>query len=186
METRIMEQNILNTIKTELINGYKEKQHPFRFFTLATFNGESLRQRTVVLRNILDDFTLLFYTDARTPKVTSIQNNSTVSALFYNPNSMIQLQLVGNARLIKDEEKLTALWNEIGEHSKKDYITQLAPGSSIKNPNHVSYNIDKHHFCAVEVIANTIEYLQLKRPNHLRILYKKDESNNWLGQFLTP
>lgn len=181
-----MKDQILDNCKRELINGYAKRKHPFRYFTLATLNAENLRQRTVVLRKVMDDFTLLFYTDARTPKIQAIQNNPVVSALFYHPRQLLQLQIVGEAKCITDEDRLQQLWGNVGENSKKDYITKLTPGTPIKNPDHVDYNATEPHFCAVEIIPTTIECLQLKRPNHLRVRYTKDDDQNWSGQFLTP
>ena len=177
---------ILTDCKHELINGYAKRKHPFRYFTLATSDSNGIRQRTVVLRKLQDDFTILFYTDARTPKVQSIQENSNVSALFYHPKKLLQIQITGQARIVEDSNRLKQYWNNIGEHSRKDYITKLVPGSEIKNPDHVGYNPEDHHFCAIEINPTTIEYLQLKRPNHLRPRFHKDEKGECSGQFLTP
>jgi hypothetical protein len=58
-----------------------------------------------------------------------------------------------------------------GTASKKDYTTSIAPGIPIKNPEEVSYNSNENYFCPVKLIPNTIEYLSLNRPNHLRVFF---------------
>lgn len=180
-----MEQQFLETARRELVNGYAKKRHPFRYFTLATVHGGAPRQRTVVLRKLLPDFNLLFYTDLRSHKVADIKNNSAVSALFYHPKKLMQLKIEGRAKLVEDKAVLKAYWNNIPENSRKDYITASAPGTPIANPDHTSYNIEQHHFCAVQIVPTVIEYLQLKRPNHLRLQFSKQEGE-WQDQFLVP
>ena len=180
-----MTDQILQEIKAELTNGHSKKRHPFRYFTLATSHEGSPRQRTVVLRKILPDLNILFYTDARSAKVEDFKDNSQVSALFYHPKKLMQLRVEGKAQKITDPKQLKQYWNNIQESSKKDYITERAPGSPIKNPDNVDYLEEEHHFCAVKIVPKSIEYLRLKRPNHLRIQFKKTEGE-WNGEFLVP
>ena len=71
------------------------------------------------------------------------------------------------------------------ESSKKDYTTNRAPGTSIKNPDDVGYEPKENYFCPVKLIPNTIEYLRLKRPNHLRVLFSRNDIG-WSGDFLVP
>ena len=180
-----MELEFLEKARRELINGYAKKRHPFRYFTIATMHGDAPRQRTVVLRKLLPDFSLLVYTDKRSKKVKDIMQNPAVSALFYHPKQLLQLRVDANAKLITDKEQLQRYWQNIPENSRKDYITTVAPGTEISNPDHVSYDPDTNYFKALRLIPNTIEYLQLKRPNHLRIRFTKDVGE-WTGQFLVP
>ena len=168
----------------ELIKGYSKKHHPFRYFTLAT-QGKELKQRTVVLRKLLPDFTVVFFTDARSSKIASIQENESVSALFYHPKKLLQIQISGTAKRISDPLKIKEYWSSVGENAKKDYTTTSAPGSPIKNPDHIEYDFEQNYFSPIEIIPSSIECLQLKRPNHLRVLYTK-ENEKWTGQFLTP
>lgn len=180
-----MEAQFLEKIKYELINGYSKKRHPFRYFTLATIQDDSPTQRTVVLRKLLNDFTLLFYTDSRTNKMKDFEKNPAFSALFYHPKQLFQVRCSGNAKIITDKNELLNYWNKIPENSRKDYITAKTPSTTIDNPDHVMYLEDKNYFTAIQLIPDTIEFLQLKRPNHLRIQYTKKE-NNWVGEFLVP
>jgi pyridoxamine 5'-phosphate oxidase len=77
------------------------------------------------------------------------------------------------------------LWDAIPEASKKDYTTFEAPGKEIQDPDIIEYLKDDDHFCVVEIHPFKIEYLKLKRPNHIRVRYSKQESD-WDAQFLVP
>lgn len=180
-----MELEFLEKARRELINGYVKKRHPFRYFTLATIHKDSPRQRTVVLRKLLPDFSLLIYTDKRSQKVNDISKNASVGALFYHPKQFLQLRMDARAELVTDANQLNSYWQNIPENSRKDYITTRTPGTQIDNPDHVDYDPETNYFTAIRLIPKTIEYLQLKRPNHLRIRFTK-QINEWTGQFLVP
>ncbi|TXE20333.1 pyridoxamine 5'-phosphate oxidase [Psychroserpens burtonensis] len=180
-----MKNQFLEEAKRELANGHSKKRHPFRYFVLATNENGKPRQRTVVLRKTLSDLSLVFYTDSRTQKIRDIQNNSEFSALFYHSKKLLQIRVEGTAELITDKAQIATYWHTIQEASKKDYTTNIAPGTPIKNPDDVDYKLEENYFCPVKLIPNTIEYLHLKRPNHLRILFSRTDTD-WSGDFLTP
>ncbi len=180
-----MELQFLEQSRRELVNGHSKKRHPFRYFTLGTISDEQSRQRTVVLRKLLPDMSLLIYTDLRSQKVADITQNPAVCALFYHPKQLLQLRIDGKAELITDTTELQNYWNNIPENSRKDYITVNAPGTNITNPDHVDYDPETNYFTAIKIIPDTIEYLQLKRPNHIRVKFTKSQ-DDWSGQFLTP
>lgn len=180
-----MKNQFLEEAKRELVNGHSKKRHPFRYFVLATNENGKPMQRTVVLRKTLLDLSLVFYTDSRTQKIKDIQNNSEFSALFYNSKKLLQIRVEGKAELITDQEQIATYWHTVQESSKKDYTTNRAPGTLIKNPDDIGYQPNENYFCPVKLVPNTIEYLQLKRPNHLRVLFSKIDTN-WSGEFLVP
>ena len=180
-----MKETILQELTNELINGYAKRKHPFRYFTLATLTNNIPRLRTVVLRKMFPDFTLLVYTDLRSQKVADIQQNNFVSGLFYHPKKLLQLKIEGEAEVISDTTILKNYWTSVGENAKKDYTTQHAPATVIKNPDDVLYTESKNHFCVLKITITKIEYLRLKRPNHIRIAYTKT-ADGFKGDFLVP
>jgi pyridoxine/pyridoxamine 5'-phosphate oxidase len=169
----------------ELVNGHSKKRHPFRYFVLATNENGKPRQRTVVLRKTLLDSSLVIFTDKRTQKVKDIQNNFEFSALFYDSKKLLQLRIEGKAELITDKEQIATYWHTVQASSRKDYTTNLAPGTPIINPDDIDYKPEENYFCPVKLIPNTIEYLRLQRPNHLRILFSRIETD-WSSEFLVP
>jgi|TARA_B110000238_G_scaffold200684_1_gene251809 pyridoxine/pyridoxamine 5'-phosphate oxidase len=180
-----LKNQLLEEAKRELINGHSKKRHPFRYFVLATNENGKPRQRTVVLRKTLLDLSLVIYTDKRTQKIKDIQNNAAFSALFYDSKKLLQIRVEGKAELITDTEQIASYWHTVQAASRKDYTTNIAPGSPIINPDDVGYKPEENYFCPVKLIPNTIEYLRLKRPNHLRVLFSRIDTN-WSGEFLVP
>ncbi len=175
----------LEEAKRELVNGHAKKRHPFRYFVLATSDGNNPRLRTVVLRKTFSDLSLLCFTDDRTQKVSDIKHNPAFSALFYNPKKQLQIRLEGTAALITDSTQIESYWHTVQASSRKDYTTNRSPGTPIAAPEAVNYSSEEQHFCAIKLLPNTMEYLQLSRPNHIRVLFSKQDQD-WSGQFLVP
>jgi hypothetical protein len=91
----------------------------------------------------------------------------------------LQIRIEGKAELITDKEQIATYWHTVQQASKKDYTTSIAPGIPIKKPEEVSYNSNENYFCPVKLIPNTIEYLSLNRPNHLRVLFSRTDRLVW-------
>ena len=159
------------------------KKHAFRFFTLATIASDGRPHiRTVVLRNFNPkDISFSIYTDSRSQKLQELEQDKRAQLLFYDPKRM--LQIVVSVVLLENinEDKI---YNDIPEHSKKDYSSIIIPGSKINSPDKLQFNFSKGFFSKLIFKAETIEYLRLKRPNHLRAFFKIED--NWKGTFLVP
>ena len=175
--------SILKECKEQWVSAKNKKKHPFRFFTLATLaNDGSPHLRTVVLRDFdSEHLKFIIYTDLRSKKVNELKIDKRAQFLFYDPKRM--LQVVVGVSLIKSNID-DFIYKSIPEQSKKDYAATQVPGSEIKSPETVKYNFPKGHFSQLIFKAESIEYLRLKRPNHLRALFNM--TNNWEGKFLVP
>lgn len=98
---------------------------------------------------------------------------------------MLQLKIDGTA-IIKNEEAIKQkTWSVLHPNAKKDYTTQLAPGSFIENPNKLDYLTNSHFFIAIDIIPSTIEYLKIEKPHHTRVLFSNEE-NSWKSNFMVP
>lgn len=175
---------IFNDLKNEVKFGYLKKKHPFRYPYLATIKNNKPIQRTVVLRDATIDFDLLIYTDERSNKIKELERNPNASLLFYHPKKLLQIKIEGCIQIIRSGKNYEDHWSRIQGKSKNDFISKNAPGTAIDNPDHVEYNEVEHHFCLLKLVPESIEYLQLKRPNHIRARF--DNSTQWEGQFLNP
>ncbi|MFD2565423.1 pyridoxamine 5'-phosphate oxidase family protein [Aquimarina rubra] len=177
---------IFSSIIVDLKSAIETKTHPFRYFTLATSDFNSIpRLRTVVLRDVDDDLNMIVYTDERSKKIANIQANNRVSLLFYDQKRLLQITIKAKAEIITDEKVIQQIWKQIPERAKKDYTTELSPGREIQDPKEVDYLEGKHFFSAIKIIPARIEYLRLKRPNHIRVVFKK-ENGNWKGTYIVP
>ncbi len=173
-------------LKDHLHKGVHKKGHPFRYGVLGTIGlNQEPALRTIVIRQVSNDLSLRFYTDYRSNKLKQIQKNNQISLLFYHPKQLLQVKVEGTASIITDQETLQKYWSGVQPASRKDYITSAPPGSLISNPDNVEYLEEKNHFTIVEIIPARLEYLKLKRPNHLRIQFSKID-DIWQGEFLVP
>lgn len=181
-----MTNSYLQEIKQELRAGVDKKDHPFRYFTLGTVGLEPIsRQRTVVLREVEGDFTLLFYTDVRSKKIIHLTENNKVGLLFFHPKKLLQVRMEGLAYILKDEETLKKYWGGIQPQSRKDYTTVAAPGTALEHPDKLEYLNEENHFCIIKIVPHRMEYLKLKRPHHIRVQYSWEE-DLWESEFLVP
>lgn len=181
-----MTQNYFQELSTELKKGVSQKGHAFRNFTLATVGLDQVaRLRTIVLRKVSEELTLTFFTDSRSKKMIHLQENKKVGLLFYNPKNLMQIRIEGMAKVVKDEEIKEKYWGGVKGSSRKDYTTTTAPGTTLSDPEQLDYLDDEDHFCIVEITPYKIEYLKLKRPNHIRVRYSW-EGDFWESEFLVP
>ncbi|GGE39082.1 pyridoxamine 5'-phosphate oxidase family protein [Psychroflexus planctonicus] len=176
--------DILQEAKQEIKFGYLKKKHPFRYPSLASLTKDFPNQRTVVLRDTTTDFELIFYTDERSNKIEDFIHNPNASVLFYHPKKLLQIKVMGKMKIVTSGKVYEEYWSKIQGKSRKDFITEKAPGTQLKNPDDVEFLDDKHHFCLLKLVPTEIEYLQLKRPHHIRALFSAND--NWEGKFLNP
>tara|TARA_R110002167_G_scaffold29771_1_gene99093 strand:+ start:1642 stop:2187 length:546 start_codon:yes stop_codon:yes gene_type:complete len=177
---------IFQEIKEELLHGMSEKEHPFRYCTMATVGLDRMaRLRTVVLRKVSPDLDLTFFTDRRSKKVVHIKENKKVSALFYHPEKLLQVRVEGIGTVIKEKALLQKYWDQVPIENRIAYTTTQAPGSTLSDPAKLEYLEDTAHFCIIQVHPFKIEYLKLARPQHIRVRFSM-ESDGWRKDYLVP
>ena len=178
--------DLFNETWKELEDGATKYGHPFRTCSLATSGiSGGIQQRTVNLRELTKEKTLVFYTDLRSAKIEQIKKNPKVSVLFYNPFIQLQIFLCGIIKIHSED----SLWDDhivnIEGRSINDYNSLYAPGKPIKNPIEVTRTKDIN-FAVLELIPDTIEYLKLRdEPNRIRAIFNLKD-NVWEKTFLTP
>lgn len=178
-----MEHDVLKSCKLEWIKAKTKKNHSYRYFVLGTSDGTgSPELRTVVLRDFdADNMQFTLYTDARTAKLKSLMENPKAELLFYNGPRLTQIRV--KVELVSAKAD-AALFKQQHEGAQKDYTTMLPPGTAISGIDKVEYTTE-NHFRKLTFQAFKIEFLKLKRPNHIRMLFEKTETG-WTSSFLTP
>ena len=77
----------------------KRRKSAFKYFSLNTITSVDgvlyPQSRMVVLREVFEKFDFHIYTDSRTEKVVSLDSHKEASALFYDPQKMVQIRLEG-------------------------------------------------------------------------------------------
>ena len=77
--------DILSHHWNQLEIAVKDAKHNYHLFALSTIDTNSPDIRTVVLRNVnINDYSISFHTDIRSPKFKQITKNPIVSVLFYD------------------------------------------------------------------------------------------------------
>ncbi|MGI9545888.1 MAG: pyridoxamine 5'-phosphate oxidase family protein [Flavobacteriaceae bacterium] len=181
-----MTDKYFDELKSELQKGAAEKDHPFRYFSLATVGVDHMvRQRILVLRKANKDLLLTFFTDYRSKKIMHIRENNRVSLLFYDAVNLIQIRIDGMATIDKEEEAIKSYWREVKGSARRAYTSSTTPGSTVESPELVEYLHEDNYFCAVNVTPFRIEYLRLKDPDHIRVNYSFIEGF-WDGKYIAP
>lgn len=175
--------SILKDCQTAWIKTKTKRNHPFRYFSLATSSKEGIPEsRMVVLRNFdALNYRFTIYTDSRTPKMKALENNPQAELLFYDHKKLLQIRVKA---LCVEKRNDPVLFSQQHEAAQKDYTTTVAPGTPTKGMDQVAYT-SENHFTVLVFNAHTIDYLRLKRPNHQRALFQK-KGESWEGTFLTP
>lgn len=161
--------------------------HPFRCLSLATADKfNTPRQRTVVLRDFVKRWEFTVYTDSRSEKVSEIFENDSVSLLFYDDDSKLQLRVNGRAFVIKEGEDYKRNWDNVGSKSTHSYTSVITPGSEIESPEEA---FDWHlegtpNFCLIKIVPNRMEFLQLNGVEHIRseiIIGNQEKKFRWIA-----
>ncbi|MEM8908472.1 MAG: pyridoxamine 5'-phosphate oxidase family protein [Bacteroidota bacterium] len=177
--------DLLSFAKAELLRSNVDRRHPFRFFQLATL-GDYPEVRTVVKRKMDADFKLTCFTDARTTKVSQIDQNPRVSALFYDRKKQLQVRMKGEAQLIRSGMEGFAPFLEQVKQAPSllDYTCLRVPGSPYPQNGGLTFG-DEIHLLVIELVPTFLDVLQLNREEHLRMAYTRTESG-WQAQRWVP
>ena len=178
--------DLLKDATSQLIRSNHDKKHPFRSFALATINekNDQPELRTVILRKFTPDWTILFFTDSRSPKINQIRINPNVSALFYHPRKKMQIRIAGMAtEMPTDSEEYKKYCELVSQsYSISDYQTNLPPGSVYPGSATMSKDL---HFSICEIQSQSIDLLMLNRNGHVRARYEHN-GIYWVGTKLVP
>ncbi len=127
----------------------------------------------MVTRQVDSDLEVLFYTDARSPKVRQIKANPFVTALFWHPRQKLQVRIKGSAELLPehDDRFKGGLNDVLHSPSKSDYMSLHPPGS-ISDPWQLTDDDPEEeiHFAAVLIRPESIDILQLRPDGHRRVV----------------
>ena len=166
----------------ELAAATTQRGHGFRLVGVATVNGDAADLRTVVLREVQpEQRTLLFFTDARSPKVTQIQAHPAATLMVWCARLGWQLRLRVQLAVETSGLALSSRWARLSlTPAAQDYLAPQPPGSALQTlqPDRASRN----QFAVVSAQVQAIDWLELHSAGHRRACF--DAAGN--GQWLTP
>ena len=171
----------------------KNRSQPHsRYFQLATVGSDGTpANRTVVFRGFIEDTNQLkIITDARSEKITEIQNQSRGEICWYFTNSREQFRIAGNIIIIdanhQNSELLSArqsTWQDLSDNARIQFAWEH-PGEPRANPEAFSppqpdANKPLDNFCLLLFEPVKVDYLRLRGEPQNRTIYVKDEAGVW-------
>jgi 3-hydroxyisobutyrate dehydrogenase len=179
----------------QLVNGAIKSRSAFHTPCVATLNNGEVSMRTVVLRKALPLLKeLRFHTDTRSNKWKELQNNNSISALFYDPSSRVQIRVKGKAILHFNDEMTSEAWQKTSLSSRRCYLIDASPSSFSTIPTSgLSEEIEQEnftlaesevgaqHFGIVSIQVESLEWLWLNHSGHRRAFFDYlNDSYRWM------
>jgi hypothetical protein len=153
----------------ELQRASREPGHAWRTPVLATTGDERAEARTVVLRDAdAAARTLLFYTDARSPKVAQIRRRPLGTLLAWSQALGWQLRLAVRLEVQTSGLEVSSRWTRLKlTPAAQDYLSPLPPGSLVAE-RFAPERASRGHFAVVLAEVQSIDWLELHADGHRR------------------
>ena len=148
--------------------------HEWRVAVLATVDRGHADARTIVLREVdAAERRLIFYTDARSPKVRQIEASPQGTLIFYSRELGWQLRMQVRLAVETDGLAVSSRWAKLqtsaGAH---DYLAAAAPGTHLDAP--LADLGTRAHFAMIEAMAESVDWLELHPEGHRRAMLGTD------------
>ncbi len=180
-----------------MIDGVLQSRNQFHHPVVANSTAAGVNMRTVVLRAACSvEKTLRFYTDIRTGKWTALQQDKSISWLFYDTESRIQIRASGKASLHQNDELANHAWDNVNPTSRKNYSSILSPSAEIIVPpdgmqEPVAIADQKNeagrgNFGVVVSKVLWMEWLWLNPPCHYKANFMYDAQGDFTASWLVP
>ena len=165
----------------ELAKAPRNKSHAFRVMGLATVDGERADLRSVVLREVQpDERTLVFFTDARSPKVAQIQRQPAGTLLVWCEQLSWQLRLRVQLEVETSGLAVSSRWARLKlTPAAQDYLSPLPPGAPVEHP--LPERSTREHFAVVHARVQAIDWLELHAEGHRRAVFDAAGQGRWLA-----
>jgi pyridoxamine 5'-phosphate oxidase len=164
----------------ELQLAAQQSGHEWRTMVLATVEGDEAQARSVVLREV-DAATreLIFFTDARSPKVAQMRSRPMGTLLCWSSRISWQLRMRVELQVQTAGLKVSSRWARLKlTPAAQDYLSPLPPGSPVADrfePERAS----RSHFAVVSARVLSTDWLELHADGHRRAHFGPDGAQ-WL------
>jgi hypothetical protein len=165
----------------ELANTAINRSHGWRVASLATLdaNGEA-DARSVVIREVdVERHELVFFTDARSPKVAQFAANPKGTLVMWSGELGWQLRLKVMLRVETAGLAVSSRWARLKmTPATYDYLSPLPPGTPLEHPQ--PERGTRGHFAVVTAEVVSIDWLCLRDEGQRRALFAPPEPARWL------
>jgi hypothetical protein len=142
--------------------------HEWRVAVLATVAEGQADARSIVLREVdARERQLVFYTDARSPKVRQIEALPQGTLIFWSAALAWQLRMQVLLAVQTSGLAVSSRWARLQTTAgAADYLAARAPGSSLDAP--LADLGTRSHFAMVTALVQSIDWLELAPEGHRR------------------
>ena len=164
----------------ELAQASQQRSHGLRLMGLATVDGDAADLRTVVLREVdVAHRQLMFFTDARSPKVAQMRAHPVATLMAWCPSLHWQLRLRVLLDLATDGLTVTSRWARMKlSPAAQDYLSPLPPGTPL--PNSPLERTTREHFAVVTAQVSGLDWLELHDHGHRRARFDAAGQGSWI------
>ncbi len=133
----------------------------------------AVNPRTMVLRAVnRSALELQFHTDKRSNKINEFAVNKSGAVLVYDMATKVQVRIDAEFRIIDDPAILENRWSKMKSMSKECYAVSKPPGSELKDPINVDYDVDGvSNFTILSAKVLQLEWLYLCYKGNRRALF---------------
>ncbi len=166
----------------QLLQAVRDKAHAWRVLGLATVDGDSADLRSVVLRGAEPDTsTLLFFTDARSPKVAQIAAQPRATVLAWSAALGWQLRLRVLLEVQTSGLAVSSHWARLQfSPAAQDYMAPLPPGAALTGQQVAPVQSSRNNFAVVSARVDAMDWLELQPGGHRRARFNTDGSAAWV------
>ena len=157
-----------------------QREHAFRVMGLATVNGASADLRVVMLREVdADQQKLIFFTDARSPKVAQMRAHPAGTLVVWSPALGWQLRLRVTLSIETDGLAVSSRWARLKmSPAAQDYLSPLAPGAPLQQPQ--PDRATRGQFAVVSAQVLCIDWLELHPDGQRRAQFDVTGKGQWV------
>ncbi len=176
---------IEDAVWRELGRAVNDTEHGWRVGVLATTDGRGAHARSIVLREFDPATrTLVFFTDARSPKAAQIEAHPQGSLVLWSDALGWQLRLRVSLSLETAGLAVSSRWARLKmTPAAHDYLSPLPPGSPVAAPHGLPTSTparaSRDFFAVAAAEIDAVDWLELHALGHRRARFDAD-GRRWL------
>lgn len=159
----------------ELARAVRLREHAWRVMALATVEGGEPQARSVVIRDVsAEERALLFYADARSPKVAQAQRQPCATLLAWSRELSWQLRLRVQLTVQTSGLEVSSRWAQLKmTPGAQDYLSPLPPGTPLPGQAAAGRpeRSSREHFALVRADVQSLDWLELHADGHRRAYF---------------
>ena len=164
----------------QLGQAVRDKGHAWRVMGLATVDGERADLRSVVLREVdAAARELIFFTDARSPKVAQIEAQPLATLLAWSEPLGWQLRLRVQLSVAVSGLAVSSRWARLKmTPAAHDYLSPLPPGAPVDH--YLPERASREHFAVLSAEVQSFDWLELHADGHRRAVFDAAGQGHWV------